>query len=419
MAWLREGVFGRLIGAGMIGLMIAGLMAVGLMSAGCGLLSSTAGKDPGASPADEQGKPIVIGASLSLTGSYERYGKNIQQAYELWKDEVNARGGLLGRRVELKIYDDQSEPETGARLYEKLITDDKADLLLGPYSTPVTLSVTNVSEKYKKPVLAAGAAGAKIWQRGFRYVFGLYSQAPTYSHGALEIAKAQGFKTVAFVSEDTAFPQDVIKGAAEKAKELGLEIVFQESYPPKSTDFSVLVQKLKGKNPDLVVGGTYLPDSTAIVRQARDLNWAPKMWFFTTGPALPDFGKNLGKLAENVTGNTEWESAVKGEGVTEFVAAFRTRYGNEPGYHAAGGYAAGQVMEAAVKQAGSLDPEKIREALAAIEVPTVYGPYKVNAEGAQIGKPNYIIQWRGGQRVVVWPEKSAGGQVKLPFEWGQ
>ncbi len=395
-------------------------MVVALALTGCGQPAPSSGPKPAEPKKDAvAAKPIVIGAALSLSGSYERFGKNIKQAYELWAEHVNARGGLLGRKVELKIYDDQSEPETGAKLYEKLITDDKVDLLLGPYSTAVTLSVTNVTEKYKVPVLAAGASGAKIWQRGFKYVFGLYSQAPTYSYGALEIAKAQGYKTVAFVNEDTAFPQDVIKGASARAKELGLEVVFQEQYPKNTTDFSVLVQKLKAKNPDMVVGGTYLPDSTAIVRQAKDANWAPKMWFFTTGPALPEFGKNLGKLAENVMGNTEWEAVVKAPGVAEFVKAFKEKYGNDPGYHAAGGYAAGEIMEAAVKKAGALEPEKIREALATMEIPTVYGPYKVDATGAQVGKPNFIIQWQNGTRVVVWPDKFANAKAKLPFAWGQ
>lgn len=413
--------FRQLAGAGV------GLALALLSLAGCGggqqpgARESGAGQPSAQQPSGQQQVqgPIKIGAALSLSGSYERFGKNIKQAYELWAEHVNARGGLLGRKVELVVYDDQSEPETGAKLYEKLITADKVDLLLGPYSTAVTLSATNVTEKYKFPMLAAGASGAQIWNRGFKYVFGFYTQAPTYAYGALELAKARGYQTVALVNEDTAFPQDVVKGAEARAREMGFEVVFKEQYPKNTTDFSVLVQKLKGKNPDVVIGGTYAPDSMALIRQAKDLGFTPKLWFLTTGPALPEFGPNLGQLAENVMGNTEWETVVKAPGVAEFVKAFKDKYGNEPGYHAAGGYASGQVLEAVVQKAGGLDREKLREAFATVKVDTVFGPYQVDDAGRQIGKPNFAIQWQGGKRVVVWPQQYASGEAKLPFAWGK
>lgn len=383
-----------------------------------------AGCTEGSTPADtkkgsETGNaPIRIGASLSLTGQYERTGKDLKQAYDLWAEHLNAAGGLLGRKVELKIYDDQSQPETAARLYEKLITDDKVELLMGPYSTAVTLTATTATEKHKFPMLAAGASGSQIWGRGYKYVFGFYSQAPTYANGALEMAKEKGYKTVAFVNEDTAFPIDVIKGAEAKAKELGLEVVFKESYPKGATDFSTLVAKLKAKNPDVLVGGTYLPDSTGIVRAAKDAGWTAKMMFFTVGPALPEFGTNMGKDADYILGNTEWESVIKAPGIEKFIKDYTTKFGNAPGYHAAGGYASGQVLEAVVKKAGSLDREKLREAYATVTTDTVFGPYKVDGEGRQIGKPNFIIQWRGGQRVVVWPGQFANSQVTLPVpDW--
>lgn len=204
-------------------------LVLGLL-AGCAATAPQENK-PAQPSQQAAAQPVKVGAALSLSGSYERFGKNMKQSYELWAEEVNARGGLLGRKIELQIYDDQSEPETGAKLYEKLITEDKVDLLLGPYSAAVTLTVTAITEKYKFPVLAAGASGAQIWNRGFKYVFGFYTQAPTYSHGALDIAKEKGYKTVALVNEDTAFPQDVVKGAEAKAKELGLEVIFKEQYP--------------------------------------------------------------------------------------------------------------------------------------------------------------------------------------------
>jgi branched-chain amino acid transport system substrate-binding protein len=394
------------------------LQCIALAIAAAALVACAAPSAQPAQPAAKTGQaPLLVGAALSLTGSYERFGKNMKQAYELWTEHTNSKGGLLGRQVELRVYDDQSEPETGARLYEKLINEDKVDLLLGPYSTAVTLATTTVSEKYKFPVLAAGASGAQIWGRGYKYVFGFYSQAPTYSHGALEIARDKGYQTVALVNEDTAFPQDVVSGAEVKAKELGLSVVFKENYPQRTTDFSVLVQKLKAANPDVVVGGTYLPDSTGIIRQSKDASFTPKMFFFTTGPALPEFGTNLEQLAEGIVGNTEWESTVRGSGVEDFVKAYQTRWGEIPGYHAAGAYASGQVLAEVVKKAGSVDREKLRDSFATGEFETVFGPYKVDSEGRQVAKPNFIIQWQQGNRVVVWPKSFAGADVSVPFAW--
>lgn len=380
------------------------------------------GSSSGAGPTDakqEQG-PIKIGASLSLTGQYERTGKDLKQAYELWRDHVNANGGLMGRKVELIIYDDQSVPDTAARLYEKLITDDKVDLLMGPYSTAVTLTASTATEKHKFPMLAAGASGSQIWGRGYKYIFGFYSQAPTYADGALEMAKEKGYKTVAFVNEDTAFPIDVIKGAEAKAKEMGFEIVFKEAYAKGMTDFSTLVAKLKAKNPDVLIGGTYLPDSTGIIRAAKEAGWTAKLMFFTVGPALPEFGTNMGADGEYILGNTEWESVIKAPGIEQFIKDYTARYGVAPGYHAAGGYASGQVLEAVVKKAGSLDREKLRDAYATVETETVFGPYKVDAEGRQVGKPNFIIQWQKGKREVVWPARFATAQPILPVPaWNQ
>lgn len=394
---------------------LAAALALALVLAACGRAPAT-GEPSGSS---QETKPIRIGASLSLTGSYERTGKNMQQGYELWRDHVNARGGLLGRPVELIIYDDQSEPETAARLYEKLITEDKVDLLLGPYSTPVSLSATNVTERHQFPILVAGASGAQIWGRGYKYVFGLYTVAQTYSYGALTLAAEHGLKTVAIVHEDTAFTIDVADGAEAKARELGLEVVLREPYPKTQTDFSTIVAKLKQAQPDVVVGGTYLPASVAIVRQSKELGFTPKLFFFSVGPGLPEFVENLGPLAENVMGDSQWEPVMKASGIPEFIEAYKAKYGVEPGYHAAGAYAAGQLLEQVVAKAGSLDREKLREAWATLEGESVYGPYKVDETGKQVGKPTLTIQYQQGKRVVVWPDELANAEPVIPFVWGQ
>ena len=160
--------------------------------------------------------PVRIGASISLTGRYDRTGKEMQNGFEVWRDGVNAKGGLLSRQVELVIYDDQSDPETAARLYEKLISEDKVDLSIGPYSSPVTLPASTVAEKYGYPMIASGASDTSIWTRGYKNVFGIYTGAPYYLDGAVDIASKNGYRTVAIVNENSAFAKDTVSGAKKE-----------------------------------------------------------------------------------------------------------------------------------------------------------------------------------------------------------
>ena len=175
-------------------------------------------------------KDIVVGTSVALTGKYARTGQEQLQGFEMWVDEVNARGGLLGRKVRLVHYDDESKPETGAKLYEKLITDDKVDLLIGPYSSDVTMAASTVAEKHGMPMVSSGASASEIWERGYKNIFGLYTPANTYMDQILEFAKSKGLRRVALIYENTAFPIDVGNGVKAAAKRLGMEVVFEEEY---------------------------------------------------------------------------------------------------------------------------------------------------------------------------------------------
>jgi branched-chain amino acid transport system substrate-binding protein len=333
-------------------------------------------------------------------------------------EEVNARGGLLGRQVVLKYYDDESKPETGAKLYEKLITDDKVDLLIGPYSSSVTMAASTVAEKHGFPMVSSGASASEIWARGYKNIFGLYTPANTYMDQILEFVKTKGLKRVALIWENTEFPRDVANGVRAKAKSLGMKLVFEEEYGKASTDFTSMIIKMKARKPDVVIGGSYLPDSVAFMRQAKENRLYAKIFAFAVGPGLPDFGQNLGLDAEGVMGNTQWEPTLKLPGVQAFVEKYKAKYGHEPGYHAAGGYGAGQVLEAAVKKAGSLERDKIRRALAELDIVTTFGRYKVDATGKQIGKPGYTVQWIDGERELVLPSEIATHKPIYPFrDW--
>lgn len=371
-------------------------------------------------PVVTQAKDIVVGASVALTGKYARTGQDQMKGFMMWVDDVNARGGLLGRKVRLVHYDDESKPETGAKLYEKLITDDKVDLLIGPYSSAVTIAASTVAEKYNFPMVSAGASDTKIWSRGYKNIFGLYTLASTYMDQVLEFAKSKGLKRVALIYENTDFPRDVADGVRAKVKALKMDLVFEEEYGKASTDFSSMIIKIKSKRPDVVIGGSYLPDSTAFIRQARENRLYAKIFAFAVGPGLPDFGQNLGPDAEGVMGNTQWEPTLNIPGAKEFAERFKKKYGEEPGYHAGGGYGTGQVLEAAVKKAGSIDKDKLRKALSELDITTVFGRYKVNSTGQQIGKPGYTIQWINGVREIVLPESVATAKPVYPFkDWSE
>jgi branched-chain amino acid transport system substrate-binding protein len=199
-----------------------------------------------------------------------------------------------------------------------------------------------------------------------------------------------------------------------------MEIVFEEEYGKASTDFSSMIIRMKAKKPDIVVGGSYLPDSTAFIRQAKENRLYAPIFAFAVGPALPDFGKNLGADADGVMGNSQWEDDLKLPGVTEFVAKYKAKYGHIPPYHAGGGYGTGQVLEAAVKKAGSVDPAKVRKALHELDIVTTFGRYKVDATGKQIGKPGYSIQWQHGVRELVLPADVATAKIEYPFkDWAK
>lgn len=351
---------------------------------------------------------------MSLTGVYARTGKEVMNAYQLWTEQVNAKGGVSGRPVELVTYDDTSDPETAAKLYEKLISEDKVDLILGPYSSPVTLPASTVTEKYSYPMIASGASATDIWTRGYKYVFGIYTMAPFYLDGAVDIAAKQGYRSVAIVNENSAFAKDTVAGAERKAREMGLDVVFKEEYGRDVRDLTPVLTKMRALNPDVLLGGTYGEDSTLMVRQLKDLNWAPKLIALTVGPALPDFAENLAGDADYVFGATQWEPSVKAPGAPEFVASYKAKYGYEPGYHAAGGFGAAQLLHQAVERAGSVDNEKVRAALMELDTQTIYGNYKVDATGSQMAKPSFLIQIQGGQRKIVWPDSMAEASYTVP-----
>jgi branched-chain amino acid transport system substrate-binding protein len=370
-------------------------------------------------PAGAQG-PIRIGASLSLTGTYAQPGRYQHEGYKLCQKDLNARGGLLGRKVELVVYDDQSLPATGVRLYEKLITEDKVDAVMGPYSSAVSEAVANVTEKYKKLMVAPLAAATEIFKKGRRYVFMILTPAEMYLEGLVDIAAKRGLKTIAIINEDTLFPKASASGTAELAKKAGLQIVFQEAYPKGNQDFSAILTKVKASNADVLAAATYFDDAVAVTRQMKELNVNPKMFGVTVGGDIPKFQELLKQTSEYVYGSTQWESVLPYAGATEFFEAYKKEFGQEPSYHSAAGYAGCTLYAEAVKKAGTLDSDKLRDTLLAMKTRSMFGDYQVDKDGFQIAHKMVLLQWQDGKKMVVWPDDLANGKPRFPTPpWNQ
>ncbi len=386
-------------------LLAAALVAIGLLTDALPIEAQT---------------PIKIGASLSLTGTYAQPGSYQKEGYELCAEHLNAKGGMLGRKIEFVMYDDQSTPATAVRLYEKLITEDKVDAVMGPYSSPITEAVANVSEKYQKVLVSPLAATTSIFRKGRKYIFMVISPAEAYLEGLVDMAAKRGLKTVAIVNEDTLFTKASAVGVAEIAKKKGMQVVFQEAYPKGNTDFSALLVKMKAANPDVIAASTYFDDAVAITRQMKELNVNPKMYGVTVGGDLPKFYDLLKQNAEYVYGSTQWEASLPYPGQKEFVDSYHKKFGHEPVYHSAAGYAGCVIYAEGVRRAGTLDSDKVREQLLKLETRTFFGDYKVDADGFQTAHKMVMFQWLDGKKVTVWPDELASGKPRFPTPpWNQ
>jgi branched-chain amino acid transport system substrate-binding protein len=353
------------------------------------------------------GIPIRIGGTLSLSGKYEEMGRMQEKGYRLWEDEINRTGGLLGRPVKLLVIDDESSATKAVAAYSDLLARKAVDLLFTPFSSELTLAVADLFEKYRYPVLAAGAASEKIWETPRRYIFGLYSTADRYFIGFLELCAIQQRKTVAITGFPDPFSLYAAQGAKKWAEKFGLKVVHYNILAAgEEKQCAAEAARIASVMPDAVVVTGFLKESTRL-RVALDKAGRKSIAFAgSVGPAMPEFQKVLGPLAEGVFGASQWEpdERISYPGSRAFLQLFRKTYGHDPSYHAANAYAALKLLGDAVEKVGSIDREKIRQAIVSGEHKTIVGPFKLRDDGTQIGHKSIIIQWQGGKKEIVWPE---------------
>lgn len=370
---------------------------------------------------------IVFGAALSATGREAREGKLTQEGYDFWKDYVNAHGGLSvgGKRykVDIKYYDDETNPQTSARLVEKLIDQDHVNFILGPYGSSSAFSTAAVVERKKIPMVEANGAAEKIFSQGYRYTFAVLSPARRYLEGILDLAIHQKPRpqTVAVTAANDAFSLEVQQGVVDFAATHGLKVVYQAKYPADTTDVSTVISALKAARPDIVLNAGHLQDALLVQKGLKEQDVLAKAYGYSVGPDTPDFRKALGKDANYVFGGAQWSAAVKYKGVPgfyqtarEYARAFQATYGHAPDYHNAESSAGCLAFQYAIQNARSLDPEKVRDALANLDVLTFYGILKFDARGLNVYKPMAVNQIQNGNLVTVWPAGVAEAKPMYP-----
>ncbi len=379
---------------------------------------------------------ITIGFTDSQTGPLNVDSLGQQRGYEFWRDEVNAAGGIKagGKSYQVKFvsYDDQSVGGRVQQLYTRLIVQDKADFLFSPYSSGLTAPATVISEQYGKIMVDSGGAEEKPFELGNKYLFMVLTSATHYLSGAVAALQAKNpHAKVAMVYSDDPFSKTVMMATKQQAIAAGLDVVMDESYAPSTTDFGPIVNKIISSNADAFMGGGHYSDGATLARQMYDQKANMKWVSILVAPADDKFGE-LGPSAMGVTVPSQWEPQVSykpqfGPTTQEFAKAFQEKFNARADYHAASGYTSGAILQHAIEQANSIDPEKVTAALNAMDVTTFYGHIKFATDpghhGLQEAHQMVLAQWQkvNGKpgRQVVWPTAAQSADLIYPISASQ
>jgi branched-chain amino acid transport system substrate-binding protein len=387
----------------------------------------------GGPAAPATGSTIILGAPLGLTGSLAKESELTKQGYDLWSDWINAKGGIVVNGVKhpvlIKYYDDTSKADQSAVLIQKLITEDKANFLLGPYGSAATATDAAIAEQNQIPMVEANGAAQSIFNQGYKYTFGVLSPANKYLQGVLDMAATLNPKpkTIALLSADDNFSLEVAKGVTDYAPTKDMNVVLYKKYKNGATNLSAEVQAAKAAAPDIVLNSGHLQEAIAINKAAKEVKLNAKIFAYSVGPSTPDFITALGKDSDYVYDGSQWTPQVKYKEafyltVPQYVAAYKAKYPTfgEPDYHVAMSTQACLALQKAIENAGSLDQKKVRDALAALDVTTFAGQIKFDSRGLNIYKPMVVEQIQSGLHHTVFPPEVADVQAKYPTPaWDQ
>jgi branched-chain amino acid transport system substrate-binding protein len=388
-------------------------------------LAATVAASGISSPAALAADVIKLGAPLALTGSLADEGKKQDVIWKMWLAKINAAGGVnVGgkkMKVELAIYDYQSDGQRAGQLAEKLIADDKVDFLLAPFGSGHTKITATIAERYQIPILACVSSSESVFDQTQKYLFGTLSPNAGMFGPMITLFKGKlpSLKKVAVLGRDDIFPKSMAQGISAAAKSAGLEVVYDQLYAVGTMDHSAALSGIKAGNPDWIYVTGYTQDLILIRKQMADLAVKAPIITMVAGPAYKEYVDGLGTLANGVTSSSWWHHATnyKGIGVwpttegfyKEFVAAQK----EDPDYIHASCGAAMDVLMAAIERAGSLDKTKVRDELAKTDVVTFYGPIKFSANGMNQVRDLPIIQVQDKAIKVLAPADVKNGEMTL------
>ncbi len=370
----------------------------------------------------ESGNTLRIGVITSLTGPAAAFGQAHKNGYTIAIEEINSRGGVLGKKIELDYYDDQSRPDQAVQGVAKLVDQDRVPIILGAYSSESTRAIVPVVTQKQVPLIVPTAVADNVMETGSPWIFRICAGSGSFASATLDFLKNNGApKTMAIIYENTNFGQSNDKSMTAAAAPAGVNVVDREAYQASSPDYKALLQRVKAKNPEVIYFASYLLDATTLMRQSEQVGLNPKYYTSAgTGFAAAEFPteKGGGKYAEYTFSVSQWLPSAQWKGSREFDQAFFKLTGSHPAYHAMEAYAALLVAVAAINDAKSAQPAALRDSLRRLELSTPFGPIKFDAQG-QNAHPVLVTQVQNRQYKVVWPPDAAETKPIPTPTWNQ
>jgi branched-chain amino acid transport system substrate-binding protein len=369
-----------------------------------------------------QKQPIKIGISISLSGDFSADGKYLQQGYEVWAAEVNQRGGLLGRPVQLDFASDNSDPQQVQTNYQKFITVDHDELVFGPYSSLLTKPASVVANRYGYAFVEGAGTGPSVYTQGLTNLFSVSLPAvallKTTALYILSLPTSVRPKTAAYASEDDPFAGPQVDFARRFLENGGVKTVANITYPAETTDYTPIAQKIIASGAQINVLGTFLPDITAFVHAFVQQQYNPELLVATAGPdQVSEFSKAVGRNTEGILVPNTWWPGLSVDRNAQMIRDYLKMFGgtaDEVSSDVAQAYSVGEVVEQAVERIHSIDNTKLIAALHAGTFTTVQGTVKFDSTGQNIAGEAYLFQWQQGRLVPVYPESVATASPLFP-----
>ncbi|HET6515182.1 MAG TPA: ABC transporter substrate-binding protein [Thermodesulfovibrionales bacterium] len=368
-------------------------------------------------------EPLKLSIPLPLTGGQAKFGEMQKRSYQIAAEEINAKGGIKGRRLDLEFEDSQGKPDIARAIVEKLIDVKKQPIIVGEYTSACAKAVAAVAEERKTPYLVVASAADEITQQKYKYVFRLNPVNAHYADGLMSFFKdVVKPSTMAILYESSDFGTSSAKDMVKNAEKAGIKVLVYEKYEKGAVDFKPILSKVKAANPDVIYMVSYVMDASLLMRQIKELRIDAKL--FAGGAAgfdIPEFVDNAKDAAEYVVTATLWSPQLKFRGAKEFARKFKEKYGEYPSYHGAAAYSALYVVKDAIERAkhsSSPSTEDIRASLKATNMETAFGPVKFeDKEGYQNQNfiDTYVRQVNKGEHETIWPAQYASQKYIYPI----